>query len=82
MTTTTSTILLVKTSSGRGNKPGLTCNPLAAQKGWLGGWQKKVTTMLFNSVPHAPSGWDNVRANRTHSLYEFVKVKPINRAAL
>lgn len=60
VTTTTSTVLLIKTSSGRGNKPGLSCVPLVAQKSWLGGWSKKMSTMLFTAVPSAPSGLDSV----------------------
>jgi len=53
-------VLLVKPVPGRGNKPSLTCVPLGVQKGWLGGWSKKVSTMLFTTMPAAPSGLDNV----------------------
>jgi hypothetical protein len=53
-------VLLIKSVTGRGNKPSLTCVSLGVQKSWLGGWSKKVSTMLFTNMPSASSGLDNV----------------------
>ncbi|CAG7724934.1 unnamed protein product [Allacma fusca] len=51
LTTTTSTVMLIKPCLAGGNKPSLSCVPLILNKGWFGGIGRRVSSMLFNPIP-------------------------------